>query len=123
MTENHSDLKAVRSHESNTPSYIQPGWMCAETCTTQKHRRKEEKKKKVRKRGTDRKKIPAKKILSKIQSQQEEERETTVLASEYKASQSLLAPFSTIFFSPHIKIAISLEYFVTSWAKSIFKWQ
>jgi len=44
MTENHSDLKAVRTHESNTSCYIQHGWMCAETCTTQKHRRREKKK-------------------------------------------------------------------------------
>lgn len=39
MTENHSDLKAVRSHENNISCYIQPGWICAETCTMQKHRR------------------------------------------------------------------------------------
>lgn len=69
MTENHSDLKAVRSHESNTSCCIQPGWIRAETCTT--HRRRGKKKK-----------SPQRRFYQKYH-QQGEEREKTVLAFEY----------------------------------------
>lgn len=96
MTENHSNLKAVRSHESNTSCYIQPGWICAETCTTQEHGG-------AGVQGVGETKSPERNFYQKY-NQRGEERETTALAFEYKASYISSSPIFYYFF--HMKISV-----------------
>lgn len=106
MTENHSDLKAVRSHESNISCYIQPSWICAEICTMQKHRKmcgkgetkknknqsnkipqipkpKNVKKKKNKKENKSKKQSPCKGSFTKTTTNKER-KETMILVFEYR---------------------------------------